>query len=53
MSLLVLILNTLLTPITYAWEYEEILVTSGENITEEVVEENGEEESSSEFSVEE
>ena len=53
-SLLVLLLNTLLTPLTYAWEYEEILEISSDNTAEEViVEENGEEESSSEFSVEE
>ncbi len=53
LSLLVLLLNTLLTPITYAWEYEEIVEIIGDNGTEDVVEENEEEESSSEFSVEE
>ncbi len=52
-SLLVLLLNILLTPLTYAWEYEEILEISSDNTAEEVVEETGEEESSSEFSVEE
>ena len=53
LSLLVLLLNTLLTPITYAWEYEEILETSSDTVTEEVVEENGEEDMAPEFSVEE
>ena len=52
-TLLVLVFNTLLTPLTYAEEYEEIIETSSENTAEEVVEETGEEESSSEFSVEE
>jgi hypothetical protein len=52
-TLLVLVFNTLLTPLTYAEEYEEIIGTSSENTAEEVVEENGEKESSSEFSVEE
>ena len=53
LSLLVLLFNALVTPITYAWEYEEILETSSDNVTEEVVEENGEEDKAPEFSVEE
>ena len=52
LSLLVLLLNTLLTPITYAWEYEEIIVITSDSQKNQV-EENGEEEDSSEFSVEE
>ena len=52
LSLLVLLLNALLTPITYAWEYEEIIVITSDSQKNQV-EENGEEEDSSEFSVEE
>ena len=53
-SLLVLLLNTLLAPLTYAWEYEEILEISGGNASEEVnVEEDGDNEMAPEFSVEE
>ena len=53
-SLLVLLLNTLLTPLTYAWEYEEIMEISSENASEEVnVEEDGDNEMAPEFSVEE